>query len=319
MPVGYAEQTAWRQIQTNMPDQYQFNDKYMPDEEWWEWKGNNVHLDTFRNPDAPIKVVMVHGVGTNGRQISLVLGGPLAKRGYETISIDMPTYGMTVVNPDTVILYDDWIQLGSDYVDYEAERDERPIFLYGLSAGGMETYDIAAKNGKVKGLIGMTFLDQLNEDVRNTTTNNWFWSHVGVPMSAWLTDTGFGKIKIRMSICSKMRTLCNSWLAMKAFMKDKTSAANSVTYAFIKSYMYHQLLCKPEDFAICPILLTQPGLDQWTPYRLSELFLAKIRKVPVKTSFLPQGSHYPIEEQALDKLQEEADKFIKSIMLGEIR
>ncbi|MCE0553639.1 hypothetical protein LQK80_08780 [Bacillus thuringiensis] len=52
------------------------------------------------------------------------------------------------------------MDLASDYIDYEQQRDDRPIVLYGLSAGGMETYHVAAKNKKVKGIIGMTFLDQ---------------------------------------------------------------------------------------------------------------------------------------------------------------
>lgn len=314
LPDSYAEQKAWKEIQATMPDKYHFTEDFKPTEEWWDWNGNLVHLDTFRNPEAKAKVVMVHGVGTNGRQMSMVLGGPLAKLGYETIAIDMPTYGITKVNPDQVIVYDDWIKLGSDYINRELERDDRPIFLYGLSAGGMETYDIAALNGKVKGIIGMTFLDQRNEDVRNTTTNNWFWGHVGVTMAKIMADDGLGKLKIKMAICSKMSALCNNELTMKAFMEDKTSAANSVTYTFIKSYMYHNLVKEPEDFDVCPVLLTQPELDRWTPLRLSEPFLARIKKVPVTTVILPQGGHYPVEEQALDKLHEEADKFIKSIL-----
>ncbi|WP_278259375.1 hypothetical protein [Nocardioides convexus] len=73
-----------------------------------------MHLDTYRNPDAPVKVILLHGVGTNGRQMSLVLGRPLAERGYETIAIDMPTYGVTEVADGALVTYDDWVRLGSD-------------------------------------------------------------------------------------------------------------------------------------------------------------------------------------------------------------
>ena len=45
----------------------------------------------------PVKVILLHGVGTNGRQMSMILGGPLSKDGFETIAIDMPTYGVTKV------------------------------------------------------------------------------------------------------------------------------------------------------------------------------------------------------------------------------
>lgn len=106
------------------------------------------------------KIILFHGVGTNGRQMSMILGGTLAKNGYEVIAIDMPLYGVTEVNKNMLITYNDWVQLGSDYIDYELSKDNRPIILYGLSAGGMETYQIACKNKKVKGIIGMTFLWQ---------------------------------------------------------------------------------------------------------------------------------------------------------------
>lgn len=158
--MTYSKQSEWREIQSYLPKKYHFTDNYHPTEEWWNWKGHEVHLDCFRNEKAPVKVILLHGVGTNGRQMSMILGGPLSKDGFETIAIDMPTYGVTKVKKGSVVKYDDWVDLACDYIDYEQQRDDRPIVLYGLSAGGMETYHVAAKNKKVKGIIGMTFLDQ---------------------------------------------------------------------------------------------------------------------------------------------------------------
>lgn len=308
--MEYRKQEAWKEIQRILPEDYHFTDKFVPTEEWWEWKGHKVHLDCFRNPDAEVKIIMLHGVGTNGRQMSMILGGPLAKAGYETIAIDMPTYGLTEVNRQAKVIYDDWIELGNDYINHELSKDSRPVFLYGLSAGGMETYDVACRNGKVKGIVGMTFLDQQNNDVRNTTTRNWFMSHVAVPMLGFFNKMGFGKMKIKMSIASKMWALCNNDMAMKAFIKDKTSAGNSCTVAFLDSYMHHKLLCNPEKFDVCPILLTQPEKDRWTPLRLSKPFLDKIQKVDVKIVMLPNGGHYPVESSALLKMREEIIAFI---------
>ena len=102
----------------------------------------------------------------------MIAGGPQSKNGFETIMIDMPTYGVTEVKDRNAITYADWVQAGVDYVNYEASKDDRPIFLYGLSAGGMETYHVAAaaRNPKVKGIIGMTFLDQRDKQVRTETS-----------------------------------------------------------------------------------------------------------------------------------------------------
>lgn len=254
----YAEQTIWRELQTRLPEAYRLSDDTAPAEEWWDWNGHRVHLDTYRNPQARAKVILFHGVGTNGRQMSLIIGAPLANIGYETIAIDMPTYGMTQVADGATVTYDDWIQLGSDYIDAELAKDDRPIFLYGLSAGGMETYDVACTNKKVRGIIGMTFLDQTDKNVRNATCHDALTAHFGVPMMQLAVKLGLGNVKMKMSLASKMSALCNDPDAMKIFMRDKTSAGNSVTFAFLHSYMHHAPVIAPEDFDICPILLTQP-------------------------------------------------------------
>ena len=63
--------------------------------------------------------------------------------------------------------YGDWVELVSAFVDAEAAKEpSKPIVLYGLSAGGMLAYQVAAKNKHVKGIVGMTFLDQLVQEVR---------------------------------------------------------------------------------------------------------------------------------------------------------
>lgn len=75
--------------------------------------------------------------------------------------------------------------------------------------GGMETYYVAAKNKKIKGIIGMKFLDQREKAVRMTTIKNWFWGAFGTGIAAVFCHIGFSKFKMKMSACSKMDTLCN--------------------------------------------------------------------------------------------------------------
>ena len=197
-------------------------------------------------------------------------------------------------------------------IDYELSRDGRPIFLYGLSAGGMETYHVACKNKKVKGIVGMTFLDQTAQQVRNETANNAFWANVGVPLASVSTKLGMGKLKMKMSVCSKMSALCNDQACLKTMLADKTSAGNRVPMRFISSYMNYVPEIQPEDFEICPILLTQPELDRWTPLHLSQPFLDRIKKVAVKTVLLQSGGHYPVEQTALDQMHETILEFILS-------
>jgi len=308
--MDYSQQPAWRELQDFLPAAYRLTPATEPAEEWWQHKGHTIHLDTYRNPDAPVKVILFHGVGTNGRQMTTILGRPLAERGYETIAVDMPTYGITQVAPGTLVTYHDWVQIGSDLIDAELAKDDRPIVLYGLSAGGMETYHVAALNKKVKGIVGMTFLDTASTRVRVETGFDPVSGFLGAYLMKGLNAIGLGKVRVPMRYVSKMRALVNDHAAKKAWYRDKTSAGNNVSIAFLDSWLQYRPVVAPEDFDVCPVLLTQPAADHWTPLHLSEPFLARITHVPVRKVMLPNGGHYPLEKEALDPMVEAISSFV---------
>lgn len=310
--MTYADQADWRAIQQFLPAAYHLTADTEPAEEWWEHRGHRIHLDTYRNPDAPATVILFHGVGTNGRQMTTILGRPLAARGYETIAVDMPTYGVTEVAPGALVTYDDWVQIGSDLIDAELAKDDRPVVLYGLSAGGMETFHVAALNGRVAAIVGMTFLDQRSRRVRFETASDPVTGAVGAPLMALLARTPLRRVRVPMRWVSKMRALVNDRQAKRVAYADKTSAGNSVSVAFLDSYLTYVPAREPEDFDLCPILLTQPAADRWTPLHLSEPFLAKITEVPVHTTFLDKAGHYPLEQPGLDQMVEAIDAFYKA-------
>lgn len=310
----YTNQEAWKTIMSALPTDYHFTDDYKPVEEKWIWKNHKVHLDTFRNPSAAAKLICFHGVGTNGRQISLITGGPQAKAGFETIMIDMPTYGVTEVSDRNSVTYDDWVQLGSDYIDAELTKDNRPIFLYGLSAGGMETYHVATRNKKVKGIIGMTFLDQRISMVRETTANNRLSGKIGNFATGFVRKFGLGKLTTPIKQASKMITLVNNEKLLNIMMEDETSAGNMVSVNFLNSYMTYRPDIEAKDFDICPVLLTQPEKDRWTPLNLSKPTLDQITKVPVTIEILPNGGHYPVEPEALTVMNQTITQFITDLL-----
>ncbi|WP_050954393.1 alpha/beta fold hydrolase [Methylophaga frappieri] len=117
-------------------------------------------------------------------------------------------------------------------------------------------------------------------------------------------------MKIPMCLAGKMHTLVNNKAAQKVCMKDRSSAGNWATMAFLTSYMQYQPDIEPQRFTVCPILLTQPGEDRWTPLHLSELFLSKISNVPVDKVILPQAGHYPLEKAGLDVMVEAIHAFL---------
>jgi pimeloyl-ACP methyl ester carboxylesterase len=312
----YAENPVWRKMQSFLPAEFHFQAGHEPTEEWWDWRGHKVHLDTYRNPQAKTKVILFHGVGTNGRQMMMILGAPLAQRGFETIAIDMPEYGMTQVAHGALIRYDDWVQAGSDLIDAELAKDDRPIVLYGLSAGGMLTYHVAALNKKVKALVGMTFLDTSKQNVLDEVSRNLFIGRTSGPALSLAANTPLKYMRVPMSLVGKMSTLVNNPDALKVWLSDGRSAGNAVTIAFLNSYLTYEPVTAPELFDVCPILLTQPAEDRWTPLDLSELFLKRVTKVPVKTVMLENAGHYPLEQPGLSQMVDAIDAFYQEHALG---
>ncbi|EKC99502.1 hypothetical protein A1Q2_06234 [Trichosporon asahii var. asahii CBS 8904] len=311
-PPGYQDQKAWKVIQSHLPLSYQLNASTLPSEEWWDWSGHKIHLDRYPNPSAPVKVILFHGVGTNGRQMSTILGHPLSAHA-ETVATDMPLYGVTRVAPGHIVSYDDWVAAGAAFVDYELARDTRPIVLYGLSAGGMLAYHVAAANPKVKGIVGMTFLDQRIREVRDGTALLPAVAQLGYPIAGAASSAGLAGLRIPMAAVSKMWALVNDKPTLKDFFRDTTSAGNSVPLKFLASYARYAPKIEPEDFTVCPILLTQPEKDRWTPLEYSELFLDKIDKVRVEKKTLPEAGHYPIEEEGLRALNRYVQEFVLQV------
>lgn len=315
-PMTYAQQDDWRELQRFLPQRLQIlDDADLPREEFWNWNGHRVHLDRYENSGAPAKVVLHHGVGTNGRQMTLILGKTLADRGWEVVALDNLGYGMTQVDPDSPYTYDDWVQLVIDYLAYEKAKDDRPIVLYGLSAGGMLAYQVAAAAPPetLAGIVGMTFLDQRVQQVRDETARDKIGARLGARLMHAMAKTRLGSLRIPMTRASKMTALVNDRSALKVMLADKTSAGNSVTIRFLDRYLNYSPAVEPSPFDACRVLLTQPAEDRWSPQQLSEPVLSKITRVPVSTVLLDNAGHYPIEEPGLRQMQDAIDEFVQEV------
>jgi pimeloyl-ACP methyl ester carboxylesterase len=183
--------------------------------------------------------------------------------------------------------------------------------LGAVSAGGMLTYHVAAKapRGTLAGIVGMTFLDQRDQAVRNETAHDKLHAH-SAPIVGLMAKTPVARAKYPMSLASKMSALANNPAAMKVFMSDRTSAANWVSLRFLDRYMNYAPAVEPQDFQACPVLLTQPAEDRWTPLHLSTPFLSRITKVSVDTVMLDNSGHYPLEEPGLQQMQDAIADFV---------
>ncbi|TPE48167.1 alpha/beta hydrolase [Amaricoccus solimangrovi] len=308
---SYRDQAAWSRIQSHLPEGYRLAEADLPVEEIWSWRGHRIHLDRYLRPEAPARVILFHGVGTNGRQMTTILGHPLARSGIETVAIDMPGYGVTAVAPGATVTYDDWVQAGVDFVEAEMARDPRPVYLYGLSAGGMLTYHVACRaRARVAGIIGMTFLDLRNREVALGATLTPLLGRLSLPMLPLGKLSGLRRLRLPMRLVGKMHALVNDRAAMRDLLADGSSAGNWVSMAFLESFMRPKFDVEPEAFDVCPVLLTQPAEDRWTPLWMSTAFLDRIRRVPVRRVMLENASHYPIEEPGLTRMRDAILDFI---------
>jgi pimeloyl-ACP methyl ester carboxylesterase len=308
---SYQSNTAWKEINALIPADFQIKENHLPIEESWDWKGNKMHLDRYPNPNSEYRIFLHHGVGTNGRQMNMILGHKLAELGYDVVAIDNLGYGMTEVHQKD-ITYDHWVHCFADFVNAETKRDYKKPVLYGLSAGGMICYNSACFMDEVHGIVGMCFLKNDNKLVGRKTAkfgwSNWF----AFPMMGLLNKIGFKRIRLPMKFVSKMNLLVNNKKALSILLKDKASAGASVPLQFLYDYTHYKLPIPVTAFDKCPILLTQPEKDEWTPLYLSEISMEGI-KAPFTIKILKDGGHYPMEETALKQLQQYVDEFIKSL------
>lgn len=231
-PPSYTDQTDWRKIQAFLPKGMQLDDADLPSPGVWPWRGHEIYVERFENRESPVKLILLHGVGTNGRQMSLLVGSPMASRGLASVSLDLPGYGV---------------------------------------------------------------------------------SRVGVPMASVLSLTPIGNIKMSMQMTSKMWALANDPEAMKAFLADRSSAGNSMPMRFLADYMTYEPAVEPEEFTTCPVLLTQPAADRWPPLPLSEIFIKRFKKVPVKVVMLENAGHFPLEQPGIDQLHDAIFSFAQSV------
>ena len=160
----YADLEGWQRYQDFFPPSMRCTATTTPSEEWWTWNGIDVHLDRSPVPESPIKVIVLHGAGAYGRVMAPA--AVIARRhGYETVSPDLPGYGLTRVSSKQMT-YSLWIDCVCALIDAELARDGRPVVLFGVSLGGLLAYHAAARSRRIVGLVATTLADPREPAVR---------------------------------------------------------------------------------------------------------------------------------------------------------
>ena len=309
-PEFYTQTTYWKKYNKFLPKELQYKDSNLPVETYWKWKDYDIHIDKIRADNSPVKVIILHGAGGNGRVIGL-FGNYLNELGYEYLAPDLIGYGLTKNTKKINIKYEEWVNCVSDLVDEEFKKDQKPIVLFGLSVGGMLAYQVASKNSKVKGIIVTTLADPRQQNVRDDLSKNKFLSRVGLPLGK-LTKPISDHLSLPIKWLCKMNRITNDKEFSKVFSKDKLAGGSNIKLRFLRTYMDFVPAKEPEQFESCKVLFLQPEKDTWTPLETSKPFYDRI-KSNKRIILLENCGHAPYEENGLSTMKNEILLFLRTL------
>lgn len=302
----YSELTYWKKFNPMFPDNMKIDDRDPPEEFYLPWNENRIHIDSRTPSEYKGTIIFVHGVASNGRILSHA-SRFLADLGYRVLSPDLPGYGLSEISSSTEINYPLWLSCINHVVDWASKQNEKPIFLFGLSLGGIVSYDVAALNPKIRGIIVTTLISLSDPEVRlYGFKNKWIAKYGAFGLSFLKNFLRIKKIKIKNF--AKVNLISNNQEFSKVFMRDPFSGGNAVYISFLQSIFSIKPALEPERFKI-PILLAHPSKDLWTPTHLS---LKLFDRIPSTKYFveLENCGHAPLEEPGIQTLQTAIQDFL---------
>ena len=308
----YADLDGWQRYQEFFPAAMRCTPETTPREEWWPWNGIDVHLDRLAVPESPIKVIVLHGAGAYGRVMA-----PAAviarKHGWETLSPDLPGYGLTSVERERMD-YGLWIDCITALIDAELARDGRPIVLFGVSLGGLLAYHVAARSKRVVGLVATTLADPREPAVRQGFARTKLLGSAGLWMLEAFRPITDG-LPLPMRFMSKMDRISNKPELAALCERDPLGGGNWVPARFLRTLMHTAPDVEPEAFDVCPVLLTHPGVDRMTEISLSRRFFDRLCG-PKRMVVLEGASHMPTEQPGVEQMERAVVEFVSSIARG---
>jgi alpha-beta hydrolase superfamily lysophospholipase len=232
----------------------------------------------------------------------------LAQRhGYETVSPDLPGYGLTQV-PRGRFVYPLWVDCVSALIDSELARDGRPVVLFGVSLGGLLAYQAAARSKRVVGLVATTLADPREPAVRHGFARTPLLGSAGLWLLQKLHRFTDG-LPMPMRYMSKMNRISNIPALSQLCSTDPLGGGNWVPARFLRTLMDTPPDIEPEDFRVCPVLLTHPGVDRMTEISLSRRFFDRLA-APKRMVVLEGASHMPTEHPGVDQLEAAVVDFV---------
>ncbi|MGC7101027.1 alpha/beta hydrolase [Amycolatopsis lurida] len=270
----------------------------VPRSTWWDWRGRRVHIARAVDPDAPVRVIAIHGAGGYSGALWPFVGFA-AGEDAEVLLPDLPLYGDTVEPHPGSVRYETWIDLLCDLVSAERRADDRPLVLLGASMGGMLAYEVAARTRQVAAIAATCLLDPSDPDARRAAAR---FSATGrlAPAVLGALDRVASERLLPVRWLVDMNNMSNNPALSRLCAADPRGGGTRVPIGFLASFLAFRPTA-PETFDATPVTLVHPAEDRWTPAELSIRFLNRI-KAPTTEVLLDGCGHYPIEEPGLTQL-----------------
>lgn len=275
---------------------------------WWSWQGCEVHLERVGHPDAPVRMLLVHGAGGNAAAL-WPWAAHLAATGAAVTVPDLPGYGETRVPDPGGVRYPDWQRLLADLV--RAEHDERPLVLLGASMGGLLAWDAAVATGLASALVATCLLDPREPAVRQRLTRHPLLGRAADP-ALRVAAGPLERVRVPVRWVADMRHVANDPALVAAVLRDRRGGGGRVPLGWMRSYLGASPVLEPEEFTGTPVLLVHPAEDRWTPVGVSRLFFDRIA-APKELLLLDGSGHFPVEQPGFRQLIEAAAGFVRDV------
>lgn len=281
-----------------LPEPYRPDPAAEPVSEWWEWRGRRVHMLRAAVPDAPVRVLAVHGAGGHSGLLWPVaaLG---VREGVESTAVDLPLYGRTVEPDPGGVRYRDWVDLLCDLVRRQTAADDRPLVVFGASMGGMLAYEVAARTGAVAHVVATCLLDPADSQALATATR-WNLPFGLGPRLVRRLDPVCGRVRVPIRWIAYMNRMSRDPALSRLCATDPLGGGARIPLGFLADFVDYRHT-RPEDFTAAPITLVHPAADEWTPPESSIRFL---ERVPGRSEvvLLDDCGHFPVEEPGITQL-----------------
>ena len=308
--TSYNAHPIWQDINNCFPSNFRIPDNQQPVELSFEWRGCSIHVDRYASARSPVRLILHHGLGTNARLMTIILGHGLHRMGYDVSAIDMPYVGATRTPRDD-FSYGDWVQLSSDFIDYGNGPDHRPVVLFGFSVGGMLSFDVSCLNHRVIGVCGTCFIDLRDRSVRTEIASSPTWNSTMERLSDLMLGMGV-RPRIPLQTFASRRTISNKQRLNGLLAKDRSSLGGRFPLTFLSSLRTYQGAVSPELYDFCPVALLQCERDRNIPHQINRRFFDRIagRK---HFELIEDAGHIPTGSQSLRSLLHAVHRFVTAV------